>query len=65
MILSPAFESLERYERINKLIAAILAENGLHPYEWLRPWLVDALKREKNFMMNNKNRWVDDLGLHE
>lgn len=61
MINTAAFESLERYNRIDAAIRHILSENGLHPYEWMRSYLVEALAREKGFMINRKQDWVKFL----
>jgi len=59
MINTSAFESLERYQRLEA--AMLKVKDPLHPYHWIHEFLVQAVLREVNYMRCNKEEWLDRL----
>lgn len=61
MINTALLQSLERYERMNRLFYGIISENGMHPYDWMKDALAMAMRRERDFMQANKEAWLSDM----
>jgi hypothetical protein len=65
VINTAAFESLQRYEKLHGAFLAIKKDNGLHPYNWMLPFIHTALTREIEFMRANFENWEEKLPTNE